>query len=70
MELRARINRVSSHDVIFEANIMLLCVRSYLLYPLGILLRSEVGALAMSASSIKVATNTVLLKSVEKKLRA
>jgi Cu2+-exporting ATPase len=41
-----------------------------LYYPLGLLLRPEVGALAMSASSITVATNAVLLKSVEKKLRA
>jgi len=40
------------------------------LYPFGILLVPEVGALAMSASSITVATNAVLLKSVEKKLRA
>ena len=40
-----------------------------LYYPLGLLLRPEVGALAMSASSITVATNAVLLKSVEKKLR-
>ncbi len=40
-----------------------------LYYPLGLLLRPEVGALAMSASSITVATNAVLLKRVEKKLR-
>ena len=40
-----------------------------LYYPLGLLLRPEVAALAMSASSITVATNAVLLKSVEKKLR-
>ncbi len=33
------------------------------------LLAPEVGALAMSAGSITVATNAVLLKSVEKKLR-
>jgi len=36
---------------------------------LGILRAPEVGAMAMSASSITVATNAVLLKSVEKKLR-
>jgi cation transport ATPase len=39
------------------------------LYPLGILLSPAVGALAMSVSSITVATNAVLLKGVEKKLR-
>ncbi len=47
-----------------------LLVAAGVLYPLGILLAPEVGALAMSASSITVATNAVLLKSVEKKLRA
>src|SRR5262249_26457761 len=41
-----------------------------LYYPLGLLLRPEVAVLAMSASSITVATNAVLLKGVEKKLRA
>jgi Cu2+-exporting ATPase len=36
---------------------------------LGILLNPAVGALAMSASSITVATNAVLLKGVEKRLK-
>jgi Cu2+-exporting ATPase len=40
-----------------------------LYYPLGLLLRPEIGALAMAGSSITVATNAVLLKRVEKKLR-
>jgi len=44
-------------------------VAAGVLYPLGILLSPAVGALAMSASSITVATNAVLLKGVEKKLR-
>jgi len=51
-------------------NVIAIPVASGVLYPFGILLRPEVGALAMSASSITVATNAVLLKSVEKKLRA
>ncbi|HEX9131869.1 MAG TPA: copper-translocating P-type ATPase, partial [Ktedonobacteraceae bacterium] len=51
-------------------NVIAIPVAAGVLYPLGILLRPEVGALAMSASSITVATNAVLLKSVEKKLRA
>src|SRR6266496_623354 len=50
-------------------NVIAIPVAAGVLYPLGILLRPEVGALAMSASSITVATNAVLLKSVEKKLR-
>jgi Cu2+-exporting ATPase len=41
-----------------------------LYYPLHLLLRPEIGALAMAGSSITVATNAVLLKNVEKKLRA
>src|SRR5260221_636755 len=45
-------------------------VAAGVLYPLGILLRPEVGALAMSASSITVATNAVLLKGVEQKVTA
>ena len=45
-------------------------VAAGVLYPLGILLSPAVGALAMSASSITVATNAVLLKGVEKHLRA
>ena len=40
-----------------------------LYYPLHLLLRPEIGALAMAGSSITVATNAVLLKNVEKKLR-
>jgi cation transport ATPase len=40
-----------------------------ILYPIGILLNPAIGALAMSASSITVATNAVLLKRVEPKLR-
>ena len=51
-------------------NVIAIPVAAGVLYPIGILLVPEVGALAMSASSITVATNAVLLKSVEKKLRA
>ncbi len=51
-------------------NVIAIPVAAGVLYPFGILLVPEVGALAMSASSITVATNAVLLKSVEKKLRA
>ena len=51
-------------------NMIAIPVAAGVLYPFGILLAPEVGALAMSASSITVATNAVLLKSVEKKLRA
>jgi Cu2+-exporting ATPase len=40
-----------------------------ILYPIGILLSPAIGALAMSASSITVATNAVLLKRVEPQLR-
>jgi Cu2+-exporting ATPase len=50
-------------------NLIAIPVAAGVLFPLGILLRPEVGALAMSASSITVATNAVLLKGVEKKLR-
>lgn len=50
-------------------NVIAIPMAAGVLYPLGILLSPEVGALAMSASSITVATNAVLLKSVEKKLR-
>ncbi len=50
-------------------NLIAIPVAAGVLSPFGILLRPEVGALAMSASSITVATNAVLLKSVEKKLR-
>src|SRR5258706_2982193 len=51
-------------------NMIAIPVAAGVLYPFGILLAPEVGALAMSASSITVATNAVLLKRVEKKLRA
>src|SRR5436305_1936308 len=50
-------------------NLIAIPIAAGVLYPFGILLAPEVGALAMSASSITVATNAVLLKSVEKKLR-
>jgi len=50
-------------------NVIAIPVAAGVLYPFGILLAPEVGALAMSASSITVATNAVLLKRVEKKLR-
>ncbi len=50
-------------------NLIAIPVAAGVLFPLGILLRPEVGALAMSASSITVATNAVLLKGVEKRLR-
>jgi Cu2+-exporting ATPase len=50
-------------------NVIAIPIAAGVLYPLGILLRPEVGALAMSASSLTVATNAVLLKSVERKLR-
>src|SRR5438105_4407725 len=51
-------------------NLIAIPVAAGVLYPFGILLAPEVGALAMSASSITVASNAVLLKRVEKKLRA
>jgi Cu2+-exporting ATPase len=50
-------------------NVIAIPVAAGVLYPLGILLAPEVGALAMSASSITVATNAVLLKGAEKHLR-
>ncbi len=50
-------------------NLIAIPVAAGVLYPLGILLSPAVGALAMSASSITVATNAVLLKGVEKHLR-
>jgi Cu2+-exporting ATPase len=50
-------------------NMIAIPVAAGVLYPFGILLAPEVGALAMSASSITVATNAVLLKGVEKELR-
>jgi Cu2+-exporting ATPase len=50
-------------------NLIAIPVAGGVLYPLGILLSPAVGALAMSASSITVATNAVLLKGVERHLR-
>lgn len=50
-------------------NVIAIPLAAGVLYPVGILLSPEVGALAMSASSITVATNAVLLKRVEKGLR-
>jgi Cu2+-exporting ATPase len=50
-------------------NLIAIPVAAGVLYQFGILLRPEVGALAMSASSITVATNAVLLKREEKKLK-
>jgi Cu2+-exporting ATPase len=50
-------------------NVIAIPVAAGVLYPLGILLSPAIGALAMSASSITVATNAVLLKGVEKHLR-
>jgi P-type Cu2+ transporter len=51
-------------------NLIAIPVAAGVLYPLGILLSPAVAALAMSASSITVATNAVLLKRVEPSLRA
>jgi Cu2+-exporting ATPase len=51
-------------------NLIAIPIAAGVLYPLGILLSPAVGALAMSASSITVATNAVLLKRVEPQLRA
>ena len=51
-------------------NVIAIPIAAGVLYPLGILLSPDVGALAMSASSITVATNAVLLKRVEPSLRA
>jgi P-type Cu2+ transporter len=51
-------------------NVIAIPVAAGVLYPLGILLSPAVAALAMSASSITVATNAVLLKRVEPSLRA
>jgi Cu2+-exporting ATPase len=50
-------------------NVIAIPVAGGVLYPLGILLSPAIGALAMSASSITVATNAVLLKGVERHLR-
>lgn len=46
-------------------NVIAIPVAAGALYPFGILLNPAIGALAMSASSITVATNAVLLKRVE-----
>ncbi len=51
-------------------NVLAIPVAAGILYPLGILLSPAIAALAMSASSITVATNAVLLKRVEPYLRA
>ena len=51
-------------------NLIAIPIAAGVLYPLGILLSPAVSALAMSASSITVATNAVLLKRVEPQLRA
>jgi P-type Cu2+ transporter len=50
-------------------NVIAIPVAAGVLYPIGILLNPAVGALAMSASSITVATNAVLLKRVAPSLR-
>jgi P-type Cu2+ transporter len=50
-------------------NIIAIPIAAGVLYPFGILLSPAIGALAMSASSITVATNAVLLKGVERHLR-
>jgi Cu2+-exporting ATPase len=50
-------------------NVVAIPIAAGVLYPLGILLSPAVSALAMSASSITVATNAVLLKRVEPHLR-
>src|SRR5213596_1043730 len=52
-------------------NILAIPIAAGILYPnFGIILRPEVSALLMSASSIIVATNAVLLKRAEKNLVA
>jgi Cu2+-exporting ATPase len=50
-------------------NVIAIPVAAGILYPVGVLLSPAVAALAMSASSITVATNAVLLKRVEPHLR-
>jgi P-type Cu2+ transporter len=50
-------------------NVIAIPIAGGILYPLGILLNPAIGALAMSASSITVATNAVLLKGSERHLR-
>jgi P-type Cu2+ transporter len=49
-------------------NVIAIPVAAGALYPLGILLRPEFGALAMSASSITVVTNALLLRRTEREL--
>ena len=51
-------------------NVIAIPIAGGALYSIGILLNPAIGALAMSASSIIVATNAVLLKRVEPHLRA
>ncbi len=51
-------------------NVIAIPIAAGVLYPFGILLNPAVAALAMSASSITVATNAVLLKRVEPELRS
>ena len=50
-------------------NVVAIPIAGGVLAPLGIFLSPAIGALAMSASSITVATNAVLLKGVERHLR-
>jgi Cu2+-exporting ATPase len=50
-------------------NLIAIPVAAGVLYPFGVLISPAIGALAMSASSITVATNAVLLKRVEPQLR-
>ncbi len=50
-------------------NVIAIPIAAGILYPLGILLNPVIAALAMSASSITVATNAVLLKTIEPTLR-
>jgi P-type Cu2+ transporter len=50
-------------------NVIAIPIAAGILYPIGILLNPAIGALAMSASSITVATNAVLLRRVEPELR-
>lgn len=51
-------------------NAIAIPIAAGVLYPIGILLNPAIGALAMSASSITVATNAVLLKRIEPELQA
>ncbi len=49
-------------------NVVAIPVAAGVLYPFGVLLRPEFGALAMSASSITVVTNALLLRRAERTL--